>query len=44
MPGWSSDRQRRAIYASAHGKSKIGMSKATAKKIVAHGGPGKRRK
>jgi hypothetical protein len=35
MP-FKSDKQRRAMYAAAKGKSKIGISKKAAKKFISH--------
>ena len=43
MP-FKSAKQRRAMYAAAKGKSKIGISKKGAKKFIAHSKRKKRRK
>ena len=43
MP-FKSAKQRRAMHAAASGKSKIGISKAGAKKFIAHSKKTKRKK
>ena len=43
MP-FKSAKQKRAMYAAASGKSKIGISKAGAKKFIAHSKKAKKKK
>jgi hypothetical protein len=43
MP-FKSAKQKRAMYAAAAGKGKIGISKGAAKKFIKHSRPKKRRK